>query len=145
MQDAGFKLQEHPSMSPRRMFKLSNRFEALFSDHPSPANPNIYPTTHNSKSIWGNANAPRVEHCNKWESVCNIKGMVLVVTVLLFLGLGAIILLESRVEPDKKVYHSIISHFHEYTCLDFLNTSVASIGKQGQYVNCKQLYYIHDV
>jgi hypothetical protein len=104
LQDADFTLQERPSMSPRRMFALSNLFEAPVFDHPGPPNPDIYPVTRNSKSIRRNANAPTAEHRNKWKSARNIKGMVLGITVLPFLGLGAIISLESGVEPDKKVY-----------------------------------------
>jgi hypothetical protein len=65
LQDAGFKLQEHPSMSPRRMFTLSNLFEASVFDHPDPANLDIYPTTRNNKSIRRNANTLMVEHHNK--------------------------------------------------------------------------------
>jgi hypothetical protein len=140
--DAGFKLQERPSMSPRRMFMLSNLFEAPVFDYPGPPNPDIHPTTRNSKFIRWNVNAPTAEHCNKWESARNIKGTVLGVTVLPFPGLGAIISLESGVEPDKKVYRITISHFPECTCPNFLNMAVASIGKRAPYVNCKHLYYI---
>jgi hypothetical protein len=104
LQDAGFKLQECPSMPPWRIFTLSNLFEAPIFDHLGSPNPDIYPTTRNSKSIRRNANAPTVEHRNKWESAHNIKGTVLGVTVLLFPGVGTIISLESGVEPDKKVY-----------------------------------------
>jgi hypothetical protein len=129
-------------MSPRRMFTLSNLFEAPVFDHPGPPNPDIYPTTWNNKSIWRNANAPTAEHCNKWKSARNIKGTVLGVTILPFSSLGAIISLESGVEPDKKVYRITISHFRECICPDFFNMAVASIGKRGQYVNCKYLYYI---
>jgi hypothetical protein len=142
LQDAGFKLQERPSMSPRRMFTLSNLFEAPIFDHNGSPNPDIHPITGNSKSIWRNVNAPMAEHRNKWESARNIKGTVLGVTVLPFLSLGTIISLESGVEPDKKVYRITISHFPECTCPDFLNMVVASIGKRGQYVKCKHLYYI---
>jgi hypothetical protein len=131
LQDVGFKLQERPSMSPRCMFTLSNLFEAPVFDQPGPPNPDIYPTTRNSKSFRRNANAPTAEHRNKWESSRNIKGTVLGVTVLPFPSLGAIISLKSRVEPDKKVYQITISHFPECTCTDFLNMAVASIGKRG--------------
>jgi hypothetical protein len=142
LQDAGFKLQERPLMLPRRMFLLTNLFEAPVFDHPGPANPDIYPTTRNSKSIQRNANSPTAEHRNKWESIRNIKGMVLSVTVLPSLSFGAIISLESGVEPNKKVYRITISLFPECPCSDFLNMAVAAIGKRGQYVNCKHLYYI---
>jgi hypothetical protein len=91
-------------MSPQRMFMLFNLFEALVFDHPGPPNPDNYPTTRNSKTIRRNANALTAEHRNKWESARNIKRTVFGVTVLPFPGLGAIILLEFGVEPDKKVY-----------------------------------------
>jgi hypothetical protein len=111
-------------MSPQHMLTLTNLFEAPVFDHLGPPNPDIYPTTRN-------ANALTIEHRNKWESACNIKGTILGVTVLLFPSLGAIILLESGIEPDKKIYRITISHFSECTCLDFLNMVVASIGKRG--------------
>jgi hypothetical protein len=142
LEDAGFKLQEHPSMSPRHIFMLSNLFEAPVFDHPGPPNSDIHPTTRNNKSIRQNVNAPTAEHRNKWESARNIKGTVLGVTILPFPGLGAIILLESGVEPDKKVYRITISHFPECTCPDFLNMTMALIGKRAPYINCKHLYYI---
>jgi hypothetical protein len=91
LQDAGFKLQERPSMSPWRMFALSNLFEAPIFDHPGPPNPDVHPSTRNSKSVRRNANAPTAKHRNKWESAHNIKRTVLGVTVLPFPGLGAII------------------------------------------------------
>jgi hypothetical protein len=124
------------------MFALSNLFEAPVFDHLGPPNPDFHPSTRNSKSVWQNANAPTVEHRNKWESTRNIKGTVLGVTVLPFPGLGAIISLESEVEPNNKVYRITISHFPECTCPDFLNMAMALLGKWGQYVNCKHLYYI---
>jgi hypothetical protein len=129
-------------MSPWRIFTLSNLFEAPIFDYHGPPNPNIYPTTRNSKTIRRNANPPMAEHCSKWESTHNIKGTIIGVIVLPFPGLGAIILLESRVEPDKKVYQITISRFPKCTCPDFLNMIVVLIGKQGQYINYKNLYYI---
>jgi hypothetical protein len=104
LQDAGFKLQEHPSMSHQCMLTLTNLFEAPVFDHLGSPNPDIYPTTRNIKSIWRNANALTVEQRNKWESALNIKRTILGVTILLFPSLGAIISLESGVEPDKKIY-----------------------------------------
>ena len=145
LQDAGFKFQKRPSMSPWRLFILSNllrHLSLITLAWPGLANPDIYPTTRNSKSIRQNANTLTAEHCNKWKSAHNIKGTVFSVTVLPFLGLGAIILLQSRVESNQKVYRITISHFTECTCPDFQNMAIVLIGKQGQYVNCKHLYYI---
>jgi hypothetical protein len=69
-------------MSPSHIFTLSNLFEALVFDYPSPPNPNNYPTAWISKPIWQNIKAPMAEHRNKWESARNIKEKVLGVTVL---------------------------------------------------------------
>jgi hypothetical protein len=107
------------------MFILSNLFEAPVFDHPSLPNPDIHPTTRNSKSTWQNINALTAEHRNKWESARNIKGTILGITVLPFPSLGTIISLESGIEPDKKVYRITISHFPECTCPDFLNMAMA--------------------
>jgi hypothetical protein len=51
LQDAGFKLQERPPMSPRGMFALSNLFETPVFYHPGPPNPEVHPSTQNSKSV----------------------------------------------------------------------------------------------
>jgi hypothetical protein len=74
--------------------------------------------------------------------VWNIKGTVLNVIVLSFPSFGAIVSLEFGIQPNEKVYKITISQFLECPCLDFVNMVVASIGNQGQYVNCKYLYYI---
>ena len=79
---------------------------------------------------------------NKWESSDSIKRRVLGVTVLPFPGLRAIISLESGVEANKTVYQITINHFPKCIYLDFLNMAIASIGKQGPYVNYKHLYHI---
>jgi hypothetical protein len=111
LQDAGFKFQERLSMSPRRMIALSNLFEAPVFDHHGPPNPDIHPTIRNNMSIRWNVNTPTVEHRNKWKSAHNIKRIVLGVTILPFSGFGAIISLESGVEPDKKVYRLLSAIF----------------------------------
>jgi hypothetical protein len=139
LQDVGFKLQDRPSIS---SWYMSNLFEAIVFDHLGLFNWDIYPTTRNSKSIQRNVNTPMAEHCNKWKRARNIKGTVFGIIILPFPSLGAIILLESGVQPDKKDYQIIISHFPECSCYDFLNMAVVSIGKRGQCVNCKHLYYI---
>ena len=125
LQDAGFKFQDCPPMLPQHV----HFFEAPIFDHLGPPNLDIYPTTGNNKSIRQNAYALMFEHCNKWKNACNIKGMVLGVIILPSPRLGAIILLESEVESNKKVCQITISHFFWCICSDFLNMVVASIGK----------------
>jgi hypothetical protein len=117
-------------MSSQRMFTLSNLLEALLFDHPSPPNSDIL-TTRNSKSIQRNTNALMAKHCIKWESAYNIKGTVLGVTVLPFPGLGAIILLESGVQSNMKIYQIIINFFPRCSYHDFLNMAWRLLESEG--------------
>jgi hypothetical protein len=129
-------------MSSCHMFTLLNLFKVPIFDHHKPPNPNNYSTTWNSKSIWQNAYVPIVEYCNKWKNSRNIKGTVLRATILSFFSLTTIILFESGIQSIEKVYQIIIDHFSKSTCPEFVNMPIASIGKQGQFVNCKHLYYM---
>jgi hypothetical protein len=86
---------------------LSNRFEAPIFDHPSLANPDIYPTTRNSKCIRRNANAPMAENRNKWESARNIRGTVLGVIVLPFPGLQIVDHLKGRQTREDMMHRFI--------------------------------------
>jgi hypothetical protein len=64
------------------------------------------------------------------------------VTMLLYRGLGAIIMLETEMEPTLNTYRIIVNMFLACICLDFVDMVVSSIRKNGQYVNCKHLYYL---
>jgi hypothetical protein len=141
LQEAGFQLQDRPPMSPRRLFKESNVFEAVVYDHPVPLHAETYPTTRRHKPIRRIANAPTTEHRNKWESARNVKGAILGVTMLPYPGLGAIISLQSGIEPHHKVYQITIGMYSECTCPDFVDMAISAIGGRHQYVSCKHLYY----
>ena len=128
LQEAGFRLQDRPPMSPRRLFTMSNVFEAVLYDQPVPLHADSYPTTRRNKPIRRIANAPTTEHRNKWESAGNVKGKILGVTMLPFPGLGAIISLQSGSEPNHKVYRITLGMYSECTCPDFVDMAVSPIG-----------------
>ena len=74
LQHAGFRLQERPVLSPRRLFNMSGIFSPILFDHPLPKNSDVHPTVRNNKAIRRIANAPTAEQRNKWESAGNIRG-----------------------------------------------------------------------
>ena len=71
---AGFRLQERPLLSPRRLFNMSGIFSPILYDHPIPKNLDVHPTLRNNKAIRRIANAPTAEQRNKWESEPILEG-----------------------------------------------------------------------
>jgi hypothetical protein len=143
LEEAGFCLQQRPGFSPRRLFSHLRGFEPVQFDHPGVAQPELFPTTRNGKKIRRAPKVPSTDQRNKWESARNVQGTIIDVTVLPHPGFGTIISLQSGAEPNHNVYRITLSNYPECTCLDFKTMAVASIGKRGQYMNCKHLYYIY--
>ena len=104
LQHAGFRLQERPALSPRRLFNMSKIFNPILYDQPPPKNSDVYPTVRNSRAIRRIANAPTAEQRNKWESASNIRGQILGVTLHPFPSLGAIVELEIGSDSNKNAY-----------------------------------------
>jgi len=142
LQEVGFQLQDQPPISPQRLFTMSNVFEVVLYNHPIPLHIDSYPTTRWSKPIRHIAISPTTEYCNKSESTRNMKGTILGVTILLLLGLRAIITLQSGTEPQHKVYRITLGMYPECTCPHFIDMAISTIGGCHQYVNCKHLYYL---
>ena len=143
LQHAGFRLQERPILSPRRLFSMSTVFSPILYDHPLPKNSDVHPTMRNNKAIQRIANAPTAEQRNKWESAGNIKGQILGVILLPLPGLGAIVELEMGSAGNKNAYRVTMGQFPTCTCPDFVTMAVSAIGGRQQYVNCKHLYYLY--
>jgi hypothetical protein len=143
LQHSGFQLQQRPTLSPRRLFNMSNIFKTVLFDKAPPRNPDMYPTVRNNRAIRRIANVPTTEQRNKWESAGNIKGQILEVTLIPQPGLGAIVSLETGVEHNRNVYRITIGLFPTCTCPDFVHMVVSAIGGRQQYVNCKHLYYLY--
>jgi len=83
---------------------MSNVFKSVVNDEPLPSNPIQYPTVKNNKTICRIANAPIVEHKNKWESAGNIRRQIVGVTLLPFSGLGAIVSLRTGQDSNRNIY-----------------------------------------
>ena len=143
LQHAGFCLQERPVLPPRRLFNMSKIFSPIVYDHPLPKNSEVHPTLRNNKAIRRIANAPTAKHRNKWESVGNITGKILGVTLLPLPGLEAIVELETGPACNKNAYRVTMGQFPTCMCPDFVNMAVSAIGGRHQYVNCKHLYYLY--
>ena len=141
-EEAGFRLQERPSLSPRRLFTSSKLFEVMEWTYAKPTHSDKPPCIRNGKNIRRNEKAPTDDHLNQWESARNITGNILGVNILPYPGLGAVITLQSGVEPHHMIHHVTISNFPACTCLSFTGMLSTSIGKRGKYSNCKHLYYI---
>ena len=62
--------------------------------------------------------------------------------LLHFPGLGAVVLLETRAEPNRNVYWITVGMYPSCTCLDFTNMAISATGGRQQYKNCKQFYYL---
>ena len=143
LQHAGFCLQERPVLLPRQLFNMSKVFSPILYDHPLPKNSNVHPTLRNNKAIRRIANAPTAKQRNKKESVGNITGQILEVTLLPLSGLGGIVELETGSAYNKNAYRVTMGQFSTCMCPDFVNMAVSAIGGRQQYVNCKHLYYLY--
>ena len=141
-EDAGFHLQEQPTLSPRRLFTSSKLFEVIEWTYERPLHSDKPPCIRNGKNIRRNEKAPTDDHRNQWESARNVTGTILGVNILPYPGLGCVITLQSGIEPHHMVNRVTLSNFPACTCLSFSGMVSASIGKRGKYVNCKHLYYI---
>ena len=128
LQHVGFRLQERPVLSPRWLFNMFGIFSPILFDHPLPKNSEVHPTLRNNKAIRRIANAPTPEQRNKWESVANIRGQILGVTLLPHPTLGAIVELETGIACNKNAYRVTVGQFPTCTCPDFVNMAVSAIG-----------------
>ena len=142
LQEAGFCLQSTTPLSPRRLFSTSKAFEPVLWSAPRPLHADRIPSTRNGKNVRRNPKAPMEAHRNQWESARNVKASILRVNLLPYPGLGAIIVLQSGVEPNEHVYNVTLCNFPSCTCPHYVSMNSSAIGRRGQYVNCKHLYYI---
>ena len=140
LEDAGFQLQQRGTMSPRRQFQSSADMPLLRSDFPVPDHPDHHLTLRNNYSIRRNPDAPTAEHRNKWDSAALMNGcFVTGVTAIPYPGFGCVVSLDTG---KNNVYLITLCDLPSCTCPDFLKMISAALGKRGQWVNCKHIYYI---
>ena len=142
LEEAGFRLQAKTAMSPRRLFTTSKIFEPVVWNYPQPAHADKVPSIRGGKTVRRSPKAPCEAHRNQWESARNVKAIIQAVKIIPYPGLGAVITMQSGVEPDQKVYNVTLSNFPSCTCPHFVSMNGSSVGKRGAYVNCKHIYYV---
>jgi len=142
LEDAGFCLAHRPTLPPHEMFSDFNPGLVDFNDYPRPVSPDDYPKQRFGKIIRRTSNAPTTKHSNMCASALYVSGKVLEVTMLPSPALGSIIRFESRQRSQASHYLITIGQFPSCDCPFFKDMSAKSLGKRGQWVNCKHLYYI---
>jgi hypothetical protein len=115
------------------------------SSYPIPTSPDDHPKIMSGKMIWRNKNVPTTKHANNCASSLTLKGHLRQVTMIPHLGFGCIIILDSRVPPKVQQYMITIGSFPECSCNYFKNMAAKSLGKRGQWTNCKHLYFVFTV
>jgi hypothetical protein len=140
----GFQLSQHAVISPRRLFGM----EELPSDlslYPIPASLDHHPKTRSGKNIRRNKNTPTTKHTNNCTSSLTLKGHLRQVTMIPHPGFGCIITLDSGVPPKVQQYMITIGSFPECSCEYFKDMATKSLGKRGQWGNCKHLYFVFTI
>jgi hypothetical protein len=66
-------------------------------------------------------------------------------TLILHLGFGCIIILDSRVIPKVQQYMITIGSFTECSYYYFKDMATKALDRHGQWTNCKQLYFVFTI
>ena len=142
LEHAGFRLAVQPSLPPHALFREFTPGLLNFNDYPCPEFPDEYPKRRFGKSIRRITNAPTTKQSNMQASALFVKGKVLQVTMLPSPALGSIVKLESRQTSKASQYLITIGQFPSCDCPFFKDMSSKSLGKRGQWVNCKHMYFV---
>jgi hypothetical protein len=140
MQASKFQLLQRAIMSPRRFFGREIPFD--MASYFTPICLDDHPNTRSGKNIQRNKKVPTTKHSNNCTSVLILKGCLRQVTIILHLGFGCIITLDLGVVPKIQQYMITIGSFLDCSCPYFKEMVTKALGKQGQWPNCKHLYFI---
>jgi hypothetical protein len=141
LDNVGFKLPQRTIISPQRLFGMKELPFDL-SSYPTPASPNDYLKTRLGKIIQRNNNASTTKHANNCASSPTLQGHLRQVTMIPHPGFGCIVTLDSGVPPKVQDYLITIGSFPECSCRYFKDMATKSLGKRGQWANCKHLYFV---
>jgi hypothetical protein len=100
------------------------------SSNPIPASPDDHPKIRSGKNIRRNKNTPTTKHANNYASFLTLKGHLRQVTMILHLGFGCIITLDSGVPPKVQQYMITIGSFPKYSCEYFKDMAAKSLSKR---------------
>jgi hypothetical protein len=142
LEHAGFRLAERPPLAPHELFSEFDLGVIDFNVYPRPESPEEYPKRRFGKNIRRTSNAPTTKHSNMIASTQHFQGKVLQITMLPSPALGSIIRFESSQRSKASQYLITIGQFPSCDCPFFKDMSAKSLGKRGQWVNCKHMYYV---
>ena len=140
-ENAGFRLPQRTPISPRRLFGDQGNSVDM-SLYLTPDSPDEYPETRSRKTIRRNMKAPTTKHQNNSASAITLRCRIQQVTMIPHPGFGCIVTLESGVVPNSNRYILSTSSFPECSCPYFKEMLAKSLGKRGQWTQCKHLYYV---
>jgi hypothetical protein len=110
-----------------------------FFSYPIPVSPDDYPKTKSGKIIRRNNNAPTTKYANNCAFSLTLKGHLRKVMMIPHLGFGCIVTLDSKIPPKVEQYLITIGSFPKCSCQYFKDMATKSLGKRGQWANCKHL------
>jgi hypothetical protein len=94
------------------------------------------------RSSGGQQQRPIIKHANNCASFLTLKGHLCKMMMIPHLGFGCIITLDSGVPPKVQQYMITIGSFLECSYQYFKDMATKSLGKRGQWANCKHLYFV---
>jgi hypothetical protein len=144
LENVGFQLPQQAVIFPMRLFEMEELPFDL-SSFPTPASPDYYPKTKLGKIIRRNNNAPTTKQANNYASSLTLKDHLRKVTMIPHPGFGCIVILDSGAPPKVEQYFITIGSFPECSCQYFKDMASKSLGKRGQWTNCKHLYFVFTV
>jgi hypothetical protein len=143
LENASFHLPQRVVISPRRLF--GGDIPVDVASYPTLPFPDDHPITRSGKNIRRKKKAPTTKHANNCASVLTLKAHVQQITMIPHPRYGCIITLDSGIPPNIQQYMITIGTFPEYSCPYFKVMVTATLGKRGQWANCKHLYFIFTV
>ena len=144
LENAGFRLPERKERTP----------SLLFQDHPLPLDlasyttpkyPDEFPTRRSGKLIRCNKKTPSTKHANNCASALSLNAKMHKLCMLLASAFGCIVTLDSGTPPMVQQYYLTFSHLSACICPNFKEMATKRIEKNGQWANCKHLYYLFTV
>jgi hypothetical protein len=145
LEEAGFQLEEHQEVSPRRLFGDIPDQVAHAAAVPPPTDANIYPTLRDGRRIRRQLNGKvSVKQKNRWESADIVNIRINSITMLPYPAYGCIVLLQSKKGQKTSEYRLTLGPAPDCSCGDFKDMLIQS-RKRGAWYYCKHLYYIFRV
>ena len=142
LEQAGFQLEEHREISPRRLFQHSRSDIAEVVAVPTPEAPDAFPTLRDGRRIRClPAGKVSVKQRNRWESAAILYARINQVTPIPYPVNGGIVLLHYKKAQRTTDYRLTIGTTPDCSCEDFKDMFVQT-KKRGAWYYCKHLYYI---